>query len=251
MSLLYTPDYQWVKVFMLELEQQRNPAYKEAIAEKFKLDMSDALGIPAPQIRTIAAKYQPDFNRLSAARQVALCDRLLEEGIYEYRISCFQWLRAQKKHWSAGHLPVFERWLRNHITGWPDCDDFCSSVLGGFFLRFPNLTGACLSWSASPNPMVRRAGLVALIKPAKKAGRLYPALMQCDASLHDEDVLVQKALSWLLKETSKVFPDEVLQWLKSRCGEIHPVAFGPALKNLPAEAQQEIRKLRKQTFCRA
>ncbi|MCH8487008.1 MAG: DNA alkylation repair protein, partial [Candidatus Cyclonatronum sp.] len=193
MSLFDTPDYQWVKGFMLELEQKADPSYKKAMADKFRLDMSDALGIPAPEIRAIAKQHQPNFNRLTAAQQTELCDLLLTEGLYEYRISCFHWLKAQKKHWTAAHLPVFERWLKEHISGWPDCDDFCASVLGEFFLIHPTHTGNCLSWSASPNPMVRRAGLVALIKPAKKAGRLYPALMQCDASLHDEDVLVQKA----------------------------------------------------------
>ena len=244
MYLFYTPAFGWAKAFLLELQHKADPDYKSSIAEKFKVDVSDALGVPAPEIRATARQWQPNFSALSPEQQFDLCDQLLREGIYEYRIACFQWLNRQQKHWQPGHLRIFEHWLQQHITGWPDCDDFCSAVLGPFFLKYPQLTGACAHWSQSPNAMVRRAGLVALIQPAKKAARLYPALMQCDLSLCDDDLLVQKALAWLLKETSKIFPQEVSAYLTGRAHTMRTATFGTSLKNLPKPAQQMLRSLR-------
>lgn len=244
MYLFYTPAFGWAKAFLLELQHKADPKYKSSIAEKFKVDVSDALGVPAPEIRATARQWQANFSALSPEQQLDLCEHLLHEGIYELRIVCFQWLSRQQKHWQPGHLRIFERWLQQHITGWPDCDDFCSAVLGPFFLKYPQLAGACANWSQSPNAMTRRAGLVALIQPAKKAARLYPALMQCDLSLRDENLLVQKALAWLLKETSKVFPQEVSTYLACRAHTMRTPTFGTSLKNLPKPAQQMLRSLR-------
>jgi 3-methyladenine DNA glycosylase AlkD len=72
--------------------------------------------------------------------------------------------------------------------------------------------GLIATWAASPDRWRRRLALVACV-PLARAGDASRVLALCEALAADRDDMVEKALSWTLRELSKADPAAVREFL--------------------------------------
>ncbi len=232
--------HEWISDCVEELRVKADPAHRESVAGHFKVDVSEYWGVKTPDIRETARVWQPAFNQLCPDEQIELCYQLLEQRRYEFKILCFQWMKQVRKTWNPDLILTFEDWLFSYINDWTDCDDFCSSLTGEFICRYPSASGSCVKWMKTDNMWARRAAAVSMIKPAKQSNRLLTVFAISDKLLYDDEDLVRKAAAWLLKETSKSYPGEVFEFLKTYQNKIPAQLLRVSAKKLPDELHNRL-----------
>jgi 3-methyladenine DNA glycosylase AlkD len=123
---------------------------------------------------------------------------------------------------------VFNRWL-DHLQGWAEIDAVCT---GSFTIEHvPERLDEWESWlvrfSKSKVIAKRRASLVILCSPVShvKDGRLSDLAFRNILTLQNEkDVLITKAISWLLRSMIKHYGKEVKTFLMLNEGTLPKIA---------------------------
>ncbi|MCG3224231.1 MAG: DNA alkylation repair protein, partial [Candidatus Heimdallarchaeota archaeon] len=146
------------------------------------------LGLRTPIIHKIANET---FRELKA-KGVEDIDQILEycEYLHTFKITEMRsiaviWSYKAKKQFRIEHLSVFEKWLKNYVTGWWPTDHLCIKSLGYILLTYPELMKEVKKWTNSPNQWVRRASAVALIYGLRRKQFLEDAFEIADALFND------------------------------------------------------------------
>ncbi len=126
-----------------------------------------------------------------------------------------------------------DRWL-DHLIGWAEVDSLCQSMFGPEDLLgdWPAWSGFIRRLSRDPNINKRRAALVLLCRSSRTSPdpRLRDLAFETIEALKGErEIIVTKAVSWLLRSMGDQHPAEVARYLESQ---------GPTL---PAIAVRETR----------
>lgn len=87
---------------------------------------------------------------------------------------------------------------------------------------------------------VRRAALLALLRPLRDGGGDFALARHADAMLDEKEFFVRKAIGWVLREASKKRPALVADWLAPRAARASGVTVREAVKYLLARRREEI-----------
>lgn len=167
---------------------------------------------------------------------LGLCENLLDERKWELGVIAYEWAYKMKKYYTEETFAIFERWLEKYVTGWGDCDDFCTHAFGELLCRYDSLFDRILDWCNHSDFWVRRAAAVILIYPIRK-GKLggFDPLIISDKLMNDEHYLVLKGYGWMLKVLSVEKPDDVFQYLIKNKALMPRVSFRYAIERFDVE----------------
>ncbi|THD81874.1 MAG: DNA alkylation repair protein [Phenylobacterium sp.] len=110
------------------------------------------------------------------------------------------------------------------LAAWESVDAFGMILAGPAWRAGLVDDGLIARWSVSPDRWRRRLSLVATV-PLGRAGDAARVLAVCERHVADRDDMVEKALSWALRELSKRQPDAVRGFLAR-----HDAALGARVK---------------------
>ncbi len=103
------------------------------------------------------------------------------------------------------------------IDNWACVDGFCCGLVGRAWREGRITDGTIRRWGGSSDPWWRRAAVVATvplnIKSRGGTGDSVRTLAVCEALVADEHIMVQKALSWALRELVPWDKDAVERFL--------------------------------------
>lgn len=109
------------------------------------------------------------------------------------------------------------RSLGRGIEGWGDVDAFARILAGPAWLRRQVPDALIHGWARSPDRWLRRAALVSTVALNQKsdggAGDPRRTLRVCRGLVGDRDDMVEKAMSWALRQLSVTHPEEVRRFL--------------------------------------
>lgn len=164
---------------------------------------------------------------------LTLCEQLLAERKWELSVVAYDWTYRVRKQYGEGTFDIFEGWLKKYVSGWGDCDDFCTHAFGELLSQYNGLFKQVVKWTEHPDFWVRRASAVILIYPIKKGQwqGLDPYLI-ADKLMNDDHYLVLKGYGWMLKVLSCVRPDEVCAYLEKNRKVMPRISFRYALEKL-------------------
>lgn len=168
--------------------------------------------------RQIAKDWARENKSISSTALVQLLNKLFkgksfdEKSIASYILS---YLPDQRKNLELKHI---DKWL-THLNGWAEIDTLCQSTFSSdeFLDRWAQWKKLLRGFSKSKNISKRRASLVLLTKPVreltdKKISKL--AFENIDRLKSEEDILITKAVSWLLRELIKNHKSQVGSYIK-------------------------------------
>lgn len=203
--------------------------------------------INSPTLRKIARCWVSSHTDISAA-EFALVIRSLVMGK-----SCTEKLMAglvldsSRKPQREFDPEWFDRWT-NHLVGWVEIDTLCTG-------RYPE-TEIPKQWgkwkkvlnrlSRSENINKRRASLVLLCSPLRKnedRRLLDQALKTVDRLNQEKEVLITKAVSWVLRSASVYFPREIKKYVTLNQSKLPKIAVRETL-TLIATGRKTKRKAR-------
>lgn len=181
------------------------------------------LGCNAADLKLVIKEFYQNHSNLSARDVLAICEYLLQQAKYhEQTLVAFGLLtKLVKRNFDDGLLKRFRYWLENYASNWAHVDDLCLKTIYQFLLSRPHLIAEVKHWAYSDSPWCRRAANVVWVKfIERKIGKLVYKLdlklvfNQCDLLMADQDEYVQKSIGWLLKVTSQIQPEQVIQYLE-------------------------------------
>jgi 3-methyladenine DNA glycosylase AlkD len=171
----------------------------------------------------------------------SLCDELLELRIWEMTIVAFDWAYRMRNDYEESTFDIFEHWIKNYVSDWWDCDDFCTHALGELLIRFPNLMPKIFDWCNHENFAVRRCAPVCLILPIKRKVILTLDPFDIAQRLkNDPHYLVLKGYGWMLKVLSGTHPDQVITYLENNKETMPRVAYRYALEKLDKKSKERL-----------
>lgn len=155
--------------------------------------------------REIKKAYGLDFL-------VKVADELFSGSILEEKITAVLLLEKFDREFGDGEFALFESWL-DRINSWSDHDALVHYLIAPMVVSKPARARKVFSWAKSRNRWRRRAACVALIRAARQK-MLFPQIKGLsDFLLPDQDDMVQKGLGWLLRETAKYNPKQIIPYL--------------------------------------
>lgn len=194
------------------------------------------------EVRRISSDY---FKKLPKDKQSVFeyCQQLLEFRIWELTIIAYDWAYRMRHSYDETTFEVFEYWLKNYISDWWDCDDFCTHAFGELMIRYPQLMIKVFDWCEHENFAVRRAAPVVLILPIKKRALLsVDPLAVADHLKFDPHYLVLKGYGWMLKVLSLTDDMKVIAYLEQN-PQMPRVAYRYALEKLDPDVKKHLMKL--------
>lgn len=221
-----------------KLKQSADAKTRQSMQRFFK-EKIKAHGVTAPAVSKMAKEYFKNIQHKSKKDILALCEEFLKSAYMEEALIAYKWSHLLHKYYDSKDFKTFEKWVKNHVTNWAQCDTLCNHTIGTFVEKFPEFTKELKKWTKSKNRWVRRASAVVLILPARKGMYLKDIFEICDSLLTDKDDMVQKGYGWLLKEASRKNQKEVFDYVMEHKNTMPRTSLRYAIEKMPKDLKKK------------
>jgi len=205
------------------------------------IELSKKNSLTTGKVRSISSKLYKTLENKNIEYVLKRCEEFLAERDWALGVIAYDWAFRVKKQYTKETFIIFESWLKEYVTGWGDCDDFCTHAFGELLSQHNELFPKVLKWTEHPDFFVRRAAAVILIYPLKKnrCGEINPLLIS-DALMSDKDHLVLKGYGWMLKVLSETDPITVYDYLLEHKATMPRVSYRYALEKLDKTMKSQL-----------
>jgi 3-methyladenine DNA glycosylase AlkD len=184
--------------------------------------------INAPTLRGIAKEWMSDHKSMSADDLVDVLTDLIQGTSSTEKCLAGIMLDYTTKEQRQFDPSVFEEWL-NHLIGWAEVDTVCTGKytiheIPGQWSRWEKIL---LRFSKDKNIQKRRASLVLLCSPMRQAKNMDIAntgLAIVERLKGEREVLITKAISWLLRSMIKHHKTLVNQFVEENKNSLPAIA---------------------------
>jgi 3-methyladenine DNA glycosylase AlkD len=186
------------------------------------------LNVSAPDRRRIIKAWLARHRTASEAELLALADSLFEGETHEERTLAALMLQASPRARRAATPARVDGWL-GQLNGWAEIDTLAASVFGPAELEadWPAWKGLIERLGRDANINKRRAALVLLVTPTRASADIRfrdLGFATVEALMGERDILITKAVSWLLRAMSSRHASEVAAYLDAHAAELPAVA---------------------------
>jgi len=186
------------------------------------------LNVSAPERRQIIKGWLARRRTVADADLLALADSLFEGETHEERTLGALMLQASRRARRAATPARVDGWL-GQLNGWAEIDTLCASVFGPEELGagWPAWKALIEALAGDANINKRRAALVLLVTPTRASDDIrfrdlgFAAVERLKS---ERDILITKAVSWLLRAMSAHHAAEVGAYIDAHAGELPAVA---------------------------
>jgi 3-methyladenine DNA glycosylase AlkD len=223
---------------MADLEQIRAELYslknlsKAEQSKRYLKSPYNFYGITVPELRKIAKKYR----NLDIYSTFNLFDELWNSNNHEEMSLALYLLGNHKKNFNLEFWDFLKKENRIiRFKTWDHVDEASSHIFGEILVKNPHLNSEIKQMADSKNPWIRRIAIVSQY-PSIKKGKIQFTILLAEKLVYDEDIYVQKAAGWMLREAAKKNEVQVKEFLK-----IHK-DMKPAALSYATEKMLEFRK---------
>lgn len=205
--------------------------------------------ITTPALRKIAREWMKETTAMSADQFLKLLDRLIKAPSFTEKLLAGILLNYAKPQQTDFAPDVFDRWL-DHLQGWAETDALCTGpfTVKALPARWELWDKLLTKLVKDPQVEKRRASLVFLCSATRRSENdkmLKRALMNIDALKHERDILITKAISWLLRSLIKKYPEQVHAYVQNNLDSLPPIAIRETMTKLSTGTKTPLRKVRK------
>lgn len=205
-----------VEKVIRSLEQYADPKRVESnkIISPTKMKM---IGVHIPNLRIVSKELKSDTKMFTGRGKINLAKGLVDTGIFECQLMAFEFVRKDKKACAELTEKDIDALAKN-LDNWGSVDSF-SLFLSGYAWREGIIsTEKIKSYWQSDNFWIRRIALVSTValnlKSQGGTGDLPRTLEICKLAVDDHHDMINKALSWALREVSKRDKKPVEEFIK-------------------------------------
>ena len=186
-------------------------------------------GVSVPERRRIAKRWIATHRDASIASVLGVVDALVGGESHEEKTLAAILLAAHRSTRRSVGPPEFDRWL-DHVAGWAEVDTFCQNVIPAEQMldEWERWRPFIDQLSIDSNINKRRAALVLLTGPAAHSSdpRLAAqAVATMDRLIDERDILITKAVSWLLRSMITHHRQTVIDYLTNNDARLPRIAL--------------------------
>lgn len=187
------------------------------------------LGVSTPELRRVAMRWLRSKKSLPAAELLVVADSLFSSSYHDEKTLGALIIGYSKAARTAATPERMESWL-DHLIGWAEIDALCSNAFQAedFLDDWPTYDTWLTHLAADPNINKRRGSLVLLTGPVRRSAdpRLSAMAFANLRSLQRErEILITKAVSWLLRSLIHWHRQAVVQYLDANRAELPAIAI--------------------------
>lgn len=192
------------------------------------------------ELRKVAVRFRRTIlKQMGQGFLVRVADDLFSDNVLEEKVFAVFLLQTLTANFGDIEFRLFERWL-DRISSWADHDGLVHYLIAPMIVAKPKRVARVFRWVKSPDRWHRRAACVALIQGTRKK-MFFPEIIRLsNALLKDEDDMVQKGLSWLLRDTAKFNPQRTVPYLMKIRKQAPRLVLRTACETLPAKARDHV-----------
>jgi 3-methyladenine DNA glycosylase AlkD len=226
---------------LARLRDAGDPA--RAISEAAYLKIVDLpfAGVRVPECRRLTRAFLAAHPDLDRSDLLALTCELWAAPLFEAKRVAVELLSQRPQLLEAADISLVEELVRTSYT-WALVDELAVVVAGDLVVRFDSCAEVLDRWAADDDFWVRRSALLALYRPVKGGGEVERFFRYADAMLDEREFFIRKAIGWVLRDLAKRRPAIVRDWLLPRAARASGVTVREAVKWLPAEGAEAIRR---------
>ena len=198
------------------LESVSDPARKAKSVSYCPTSMR-VIGVSNPNMYGMIRELKKEHSEWKEQRWIDFCLELARTGIFECRGIAFELLGRSGKllrTLTRQHLSLLAKGLDN----WASVDHFAVGIYGVLWRMGTVRDEDIRALLESPDPWRRRIALVSTValnlKSRGGTGDTERTLSVCEAVVEDRHDMLQKALSWALRELSKRDPASVRRFIE-------------------------------------
>lgn len=208
---------------------------RHAATQNYYPGAQENLGIYAADMRRVVREYKPLVKPLAPAQVIALALAIIAPNTMEGRQVAYELLASHKPAMAALTRADIEA-LGKGIDNWASVDGFACGISGPAWREGRLKDADIRRWARSKDPWWRRAAVVSTvplnIKSRGGTGDSKRTLMICDLAVGDDHLMVHKALSWALRELSRIDAKAVRGFLKSHDGALPSLVKREVMRKL-------------------
>jgi 3-methyladenine DNA glycosylase AlkD len=163
--------------------------------------------ISAPVVRTIAKTWMQEHKDITAIEFATLLTALIEGESFTEKVMAgilLDYATAEQRKFQP---EIFDQWL-DHLEGWAEVDVLCTGKYSHTEIesQWSHWKPLLVKFSRSKNIHKRRASLVFFCAPLRKTASdalSKTALQLVDRLKGEKEILITKAISWLLRSMVK------------------------------------------------
>lgn len=187
------------------------------------------------EVKRLASGLALDHDQL-----IELTSELWSKPVFERRLAAIMFLQRSPRLLSVADVPLLERIVREART-WALVDYLAVDVLGRLVESDPSgLTPIMDRWATDDDFWVRRASLLAELRPIRRGAALDRFLGRAEPMLEEKEFFIRKAIGWVLREAGRRRPDEVAAWVRPRTHRASGVTMREAVKHLPPDEAERL-----------
>ncbi|MGC4152518.1 MAG: DNA alkylation repair protein [Propionicimonas sp.] len=224
----------------IDAQLQQRGAPERAIQERRYLKSElDHYGVSVPGVRAVVKQVTGRLE-LDHDHVVELARLLWFEPVHERRAAAAELLEQQVDVLRRDDIDLLEQLLRESRT-WALVDNLAASVVGPLVEREETLGEVLDRWATDPDFWIRRSALLAhLIALRQGRGDFDRFARYADLMLEEKEFFIRKAIGWVLRDTGKLRPELVRDWLLPRASRAAGLTLREAVKYLPAAQRAAI-----------
>lgn len=172
-------------------------------------------GVPVPVLRELSQRTGAFCKEHPESAKIVL-RKLWETESREERIIAAEAVAHLFGKTSDLALSIIMEFIPD-LNNWEICDSLAINGMKPYTMENPDIVFRMVgNWVRSPNPWVRRFGLVSLVPLAhsKEHDNIDAFLVILKRVMKDPDEIVQKAASWILREITEKDPHRVGKFLE-------------------------------------
>lgn len=194
------------------------------------------LNVKSSERDKILRQVTKQIKNLEKGEILELLNSLILSDTFEYLNFAGKLLAISPEARGLVSFVLLRKWLKS-TTGWAECDSVCQSlftkeeVLKNWGVWRENI----MKFANSKNIQLRRASLVLQVKSVRESEdeRLLALALDTIEGLKGErEVLITKAVSWLLRALAVRNGPKVLKYLKANQDSLPKIAYRETMKKI-------------------
>lgn len=188
------------------------------------------------QKRKIAKDWKKSHHDISLSEYTHLIDDLYKGESYEEKTIASELLNLYPQHRKELNLEKIYEWLK-YLEGWAEIDSLCQGSFPAIEIlnRWEDWERMLVRLNGDQSIKRRRASLVLLCKSARESHDSkisHLAFRNITNTMHESEILITKAVSWLLRSLIKHHGAEVASFIERNTNHLPKIALRETKRKL-------------------
>ncbi|HOP05250.1 MAG TPA: DNA alkylation repair protein [Tenuifilaceae bacterium] len=182
------------------------------------------IGVIVPNLKIVVKELSKQTKSFDNQKKLELIKLLIDEDVFELQQVAFEYLQSEKSLYKS-LTEEFVESIEKNLDNWLSVDYFGAIVVGCAWRENLITTEKVKSYLKSNDFWIRRIAVVATVSLNQKArggrGDSKRTLEICRLVVDDHHDMIVKALSWALRELSKIDKDSVIEFINENRNSLH------------------------------